>query len=273
MDGSRRKEADSVNWTDELDPHFARAWSAYADGLAERRVLPERTRLLVAIGQCTSIGEPEAVLRLADRALQSGVPVAEIHEVLLQACLYAGRPVVDRTLDAFAGFVVHAGLKDELLRARLPAEGGDADRSLERERQAWPAQHHYRRVDDMLSRYDWRGISTSIMTQPQHASALLETLDVLDPTYASLWLNFIYQDMYSRKVLDDRTRTMVMIGNCLALASRDQTENHMRNAMALGATPDEVQEVIFQSLQYLGTVRSQWAIPIFQKIVAERRAR
>jgi alkylhydroperoxidase/carboxymuconolactone decarboxylase family protein YurZ len=73
-------------------------------------------------------------------------------------------------------------------------------------------------------------------------------------------------------VLDDRTRTMIMIGNCLALASRDQTENHMRNAIALGAAPEEVLEVILQSLQYLGTVRSQWALPIFQKIVAERRA-
>ncbi len=261
-----------MSWTDELDPPFARAWSEYVDGLAERRVLPERARLLVAIGQCTSIGEPEAALRLTERALGSGVSIAEIHEVLLQACIYAGRPVVDRTLEAFAEFVARAGLKDELMRARLPPQGGNAERSLERERQAWPAQHHYRRVDEMLSRYDWRGISTSIMTQPKHASALLETLDVLDPTYASLWLNFIYRDMYSRKVLDDRTRTMVMIGNCLALGSRDQTENHMRNAMALGATPEEVQEVIFQSLQYLGTVRSQWAIPIFQKIMAERQA-
>jgi alkylhydroperoxidase/carboxymuconolactone decarboxylase family protein YurZ len=121
----------------------------------------------------------------------------------------------------------------------------------------------------MLSKYDAHGISTSIMTQPRHASALLETLDVLDPGYASLWLNFIYRDMYSRRVLDDRTRTMVMIGNCLALGSRDQTENHMRNAIALGATAAEVLEVIFQSLQYLGTVRSQWAIPIFQKIMAQ----
>ena len=259
----------SVNWSGELDPHFARAWSEYVEGLAERRILPDRIRLLVAIGQCTSIGEPEAVLRLVEHALEGGVSVAEIHEVLLQACIYAGRPVVDRTLEAFAEFVTRAGLKDELMRARLPAEGGNADRSLERERQAWPAHHHYRRVDAMLQVYDWRGISTSIMTQPKHAQALLETLDVLDPAYASLWLNFIYRDMYSRKVLDDRTRTMVMIGNCLALGSHDQTENHMRNAMALGATPEEVQEVIFQSLQYLGTVRSQWAIPIFQKIIVE----
>lgn len=258
-----------MNWADELDPHFAQAWSEYVDGLAQRRILSDRTRLLVAIGQCTSIGEPDAVVRLAERALQCGVSLAEIQEVLLQACIYAGRPVVDRTLEAFSEFVNRAGLKDELMRTRLPVEGRNADRLLERERQAWPAQHHYQRVNAMLSQYDWRGISTSIMTQPKHAQALLETLDVLDPAYASLWLNFIYRDMYSRKVLDDRTRTMVMIGNCLALGSRDQTENHTRNAMALGARSEEVLEVIFQSLQYLGTVRSQWAIPIFQRIMRD----
>jgi len=258
-----------VSWSDDLDPHFARAWADYVHGLAERRVLTDRVRLLVGIGQCTSIGEPEAVVRLAGQAVQCGTSIAEIHEVLLHACIYAGRPVVDRTLEAFHEFVIHADLRDELMRARLPAEGGNRDRSIERERSTWPAQHHYRRVDEMLDKYDWRGISTSIMTQPKHAAALLETLDGLDPTYAALWLNFIYKDMYSRRVLDDRTRTLVMIGNCLALGSRDQTENHMRNAMALGATADEVLEVIFQSLQYLGTVRSQWAIPIYQKIMAE----
>ena len=74
--------------------------------------------------------------------------------------------MVDRTLDAFADFVARAGVKEELMRARLAAEGGNADRSLERERPTWPAQHHYRRVDEMLDKYDWRGISTSIMTQP-----------------------------------------------------------------------------------------------------------
>jgi alkylhydroperoxidase/carboxymuconolactone decarboxylase family protein YurZ len=259
-------------WTDELDPHFTRAWADYADGLAERRVLPDRVRLLVAIGQCTCLGEPEAVLQLAARALQGGASIVEIHEVLLQASIYAGRPVVNRTLEAFGEFIIHTNLKGELLRERLPLEGGNADRSLETERQAWPAQHHYTRVEEMLGRYDWRGISTSIMTQPKHASALLETLDTLDPAYAALWLNFIYKDMYSRRVLDDQTRTMIMIGNCLALGSRDQTENHMRNAMALGAAPEEVLEVILQSLQYLGTVRSQWALPIFQRIMAEARA-
>jgi alkylhydroperoxidase/carboxymuconolactone decarboxylase family protein YurZ len=259
-----------VSWTEELDPHFARAWTDYTRGLAARQILSERVRLLVGIGQCTSIGEPTAAIRLAERALQAGVSIAEVHEVMLQACIYAGRPVVDRTLDAFAELVRDTNRTEELLRQRLPLQGSNTDRSLDRERATWPARHHYRRVDEMLEKYDWRGISTSVMTQPRHASALLETLDQLDPEYASLWFNFIYTEMYSRRVLDDRTRTMIMIGNCLAMGSRDQTENHMRNAIALGATLDEVREVILQSLQYLGTVRSQWAIPILQRIMAEQ---
>ena len=41
--------------------------------------------------------------------------------------------------------------------------------------------------------------------------------------------------MYSRKVLDDRTHTTVMIGNCLALASRDQTDYPV-----LGRRPEAV---------------------------------
>jgi alkylhydroperoxidase/carboxymuconolactone decarboxylase family protein YurZ len=260
-----------VSWSDALDPHFARAWSDYTSGLASRRVLSDRVRLLVAIGQCTMIGQSEAVISLANAALSAGVPITEIHEVLLQGCIYAGRPTVQPTLDAFARFVESKNRLDQLIATRLPAEGRNDSRSLDEERASWPATHHYRRVDEMLEKYDWRGISTSVMTQPRHAAALLETLDVIDSNYASLWLNFIYTEMYSRGVLDDRTRTMVMIGDCLALGSRDQTENHMRNAIALGASTQEVLEVILQSLQYLGTVRSQWAIPIWQKIAEEQR--
>jgi alkylhydroperoxidase/carboxymuconolactone decarboxylase family protein YurZ len=234
-------------------------------------VLSERVRLLVAIGQCTMIGQPEAVIRLANDALAAGVPIAEMHEVLLQGCIYAGRPTVQPTMDAFARFVESKNLRDELISAQLPAEGRSGSRELEDERSRWPARHHYRRIDEMLEKYDWRGVSTSVTTQPRHAAALLETLDVIDSEYASLWLNFIYTEMYSRRVLDDRSRTMVMIGDCLAMGSRDQTENHMRNAIALGASIEEVLEVILQSLQYLGTVRSQWAIPIWQKIEAEQR--
>jgi alkylhydroperoxidase/carboxymuconolactone decarboxylase family protein YurZ len=261
-----------VSWTNDMDPHFAQAWANYTGGLAARQILPERVRLLVGIGECTMIGEPEAVIKLAERALKVQVPIAEIHEVILQGCIYAGRPVVDRTLDAFAEFVKRVGLNEELMRARLPVDGRNAERSLANERASWPTRHHYRRIDEMLDRYDWRGISTSVLTQPRHAAALLETLDVLDPGYATLWSNFIYTEMYSRGVLDDRTRTLVMIGNCLAMGSRDQTENHMRNAIALGSNIDEVLEVVFQSLQYLGTVRSQWGIQIAQKIIAEQAA-
>ena len=256
-------------WTDDLDPHFARAWANYTGGLASRQILSDRVRLLVGIGQCTMLGEPAAAIRLAQLALAAHVPIVEIQEVILQGCIYAGRPVVQRTLDAFADFVEQQGLTDALRQAQLPIDGGNAARSLGAERATWPARHHYTRVDEMLDKYDWRGVSTSVLTQPRHAAALLETLDVLDPGYAALWSNFIYTEMYSRKVLDDRTRTLTMIGDCLAMGSRDQTENHMRNALALGATIDEVLEVVFQSLQYLGTVRSQWGIQIVQKIMAE----
>ena len=48
-----------MSWTDELDPHFARAWSAYTGGLAARHILTDRVRLLVGIGECTMIGEPD----------------------------------------------------------------------------------------------------------------------------------------------------------------------------------------------------------------------
>src|SRR5712691_4808925 len=74
--GRRKGDFTTVSWTVEMDPHFARAWSDYTGGLAARQVLTERVRLLVAIGECTMIGEVDAVVNLARRALDAGVPVA-----------------------------------------------------------------------------------------------------------------------------------------------------------------------------------------------------
>src|SRR5438876_42416 len=102
-----------VSWSDELDPYFAALWSRFETGLAARRILTDRVRLLVSIGVCTVIGESDDVARLSRQALALEVPPAEIQEVMLQACVYAGRPVVKRSLNVFADVVRGSGKLDE----------------------------------------------------------------------------------------------------------------------------------------------------------------
>jgi 4-carboxymuconolactone decarboxylase len=77
-------------------------------------------------------------------------------------------------------------------------------------------------------------------------------LNRTDPQYLKLWFDFIYGELYTRGIVDDRTRLLVMVGICLAVNEPIQLENHMRGALLFGAAPREVMEVIVHSTAYVG---------------------
>ena len=259
-----------MSWTADLDPHYDRLWSEFERGLAARQVLDTRVRLLVLIGECVVIGEPEEAVRFSEQALDAHMRAAEIHEVMLQACTYAGRPVVRRSLNAFADLLARRGRVDELHQDRLPISGPSTPRSREAESATWQIKEAERpRIEELMGKYGWQGISTGLRTQPTHHAEGVIFMDSQDEDYTRLWLDLIYAGMYSRGVLDDKTRTLCMVGECLALQSHPQTENHMRNALALGATPAELLEVVWQSSPLVGMPRSLWGREILQRILAD----
>ena len=262
-----------MSWTAELDPHYDRLWSEFERGLAARQVLDTRTRLLVLLGECVVLGETDEVVSFAEQALDAGVRAADLHEVMLQACTYAGRPIVKHSLNAFADLLARRGLTAEIIREQFPVSGPPATRSRATEQASWRIRDEDRpSVDALMEKYGWQGISTGLRTQPTHHLQGVTFMDELDEDYTRLWLDMIYAGMYSRGVLDDKTRTLCMIGECLALQSHPQAENHMRNALVLGATPAEILEVVWQSSQLVGMPRSLWGREILQRILAEQPA-
>jgi alkylhydroperoxidase/carboxymuconolactone decarboxylase family protein YurZ len=262
-----------MSWTNEMDPYFAALWSTFETGLANRSNLDTRVRLLVATGVCVVIGETDQVAKLVTEALAKDVPVAEIHEVMLQACVYAGRPIVNRSLQVFADLVAKSGKLDELLHSRLPEQGPNSERDMEQERATWlVSDADFPRREEFMRKYGWYGISAMLSTQPAHKADGVQWMDTLDEGFTKLWVDFIYAGMYLRRVLDDKTRTLCMVGECLALQSQPQAENHMRNAMILGCTPAQVLEVVFQTTQYVGMPRSLWGRDILKKILSEAPA-
>ena len=58
--------------------------------------------------------------------------------------------------------------------------------------------------------------------------------------------------MYARRVIDDRTRIICVVGNTLAAGEQHQSRRHMRSARRSGATPKELLEVIFQTTGLFG---------------------
>ena len=91
-----------------------------------------------------------------------------------------------------------------------------------------------------------------------------------DQNFLKYWLDFIYAGMYVRGILDDKTRILCVVGVCTALDEMEQGQNHVRAALALGASPREVQEVAVQSTQYWGMPRSLRTMAILDRVLKEQ---
>jgi 4-carboxymuconolactone decarboxylase len=259
---------DSDSWAAEIDVDFAELWSKFSGGLNRRAKLDERTRLLVAIGQCVAAGEVDQMAAYVREALSKHLDAREIFEVIAQCCIYVGKPRINRAGRVFVDIARELGLVDTL-RSQRPSP--PLPETEQRGRWAVPDEAFPRR-EELISRYGFQSISAGISTQPWHFVRSVEWVDALDQDFARLWLDFIYAGMYSRGVLDDKTRTLVIVGDCVAVEELEQAENHMRNALALGATRDEILEVLLHSTQFTGMPRSFKAIRILLRITSETLA-
>lgn len=256
---------------DRLDQQFTKLWLDFAvTGMSRRTVLDTRTRLLVQIGQFTmtkSHGPLEDGIRAAFAA---GVPAREVLEVILQCVIYGGHTAVDPAIDIFDRLAEELGLHDELKSSQLPLDGNDAKRSLEEERKRWhPDDAVDPRREDLMERHGWLGVGRGMLLRPKHHLTTLAWQDALDPEWAGLWVSFIYQGLYSRFIVDDKTRLLCMVGNCVSVNEAVQGRAHMRGAMRAGASPREVMEVILQSTVNFGMPSALASLRAFVKIMKE----
>lgn len=256
---------------DSLDQHFTKIWLAFAiSGMSSRPALDTRTRLLVLIGQYTmakSEGPLEDTIRAA---VAADVPPREILEIILQCVVYGGHTTIEPALRLFHRLAGEMGLLEALRESQLPLDGTDSSRSYEEERKSWhPEDAADPRLPDLLERHGWTSVSRGLMLRPRHHLNVLEWLDIMDPDFADLWVKFCYGGMYSRRIVDDKTRLLCMVGDCLAVGEEIQARGHMRGALRQGAKPREVMEVILQTCINFGMPPMLRALEVFVKLMAD----
>ena len=264
---------DEVEWRDRIDQHYTRAWLDFTyGGLFTRKGLDERTRLLVSIAQFLSINEFEELERQIPGALAAGAKPREVLEVILQATVYIGYLRAGRGARLCIKVLEGLGRLDEITGTQLPLDGRASERSLDAERRRWPAAKSAEETalrEQLIEKYGWHGVSTRIRTQSHQGYDSIKCYDRTDPQYLKLWFDFIYGELYTRGIVDDRTRLLVMVGICLAVNEPIQMENHMRGALLFGATPREVMEVIVNSTAYVGMPTTILTCRVLERIAKE----
>jgi alkylhydroperoxidase/carboxymuconolactone decarboxylase family protein YurZ len=256
---------------DSLDQNFTRLWLDFAiKGLGRRPALDTRTRLLVLIGQYAMAKSHAALEDTVRAAVAAAVPVREILEIILQCVVYGGHTTVEPAIEVFHRAAAELGLLDELRKTQLPLDGNDSTRSREKESRTWhPDDVADPRFAGLMERHGWLAVGRGLTMRPRHHLNILAWLDAMDPEFAGMWVKFCYQGMYTRSIVDDKTRLLCMVGDCLAVGESTQAEGHMRGAMRQGASPREVMEVIFQTAANFGMPRMLHALESFVQIMAE----
>ncbi len=256
---------------DSLDQHFTRAWIDFAiNGMNARKALDTRTRLLVLVGQYTMAKSHTMLEDTIRAALDAKVNAREILEIVLQCVVYGGHTTVEPAIKVFHRVAEELKLLDDLRKTQLPLDGTNGKRSEAEERARWHADDRADpRTEDLVKRHGWLAVSRGLVLRPKHHLNVLEFLDKIDPEFAGLWVRFCYGDMYTRSIVDDKTRLLCMIGDCLAVGEATQSRGHMRGAMRNGASPKEVLEVVLQTCVNFGMPSMLHALEMFVQIMHE----
>ena len=256
---------------DSLDQNFTQLWLDFAiSAMSRRPALDTRTRLLVLVGQYTMAKSHAALEDTVRAALAAGVKPREILEIILQCVVYGGHTTVEPAIEVFHRLAEELGLLEELRASQLPRDGNDRARSYDKERLTWhPDDVADPRCAGLMQRHGWLAVGRGLTMRPRHHLNVLAWLDTMDPEFAGLWVKFCYQGMYSRGIVDDKTRLLCMVGDCLAVGEATQARGHMRGAMRNGAAPREVMEVILQTSVNFGMPPMLHALENFVEIMAE----
>ncbi len=256
---------------DAIDQHYTKIWLDFAfAAMGDRPQLDTRTRLLVLIGQFT-MAKCMGLLDDAIRgAVAAQVAAREIAEIILQCSVYGGQTTIEPALDVFYEIAEECGLLDELRAGQVPIDGNSSKRSLDDEKKSWRAEDAADpRREVLMKKHGWRGISRGLMLRPGHHLNTLSWHDAMDSAWAGHWVTFTYEGMYSRGIVDDKTRLLCMVGDCVAVGEATEGRSHMRGAMRNGAAPREVLEVILQSAVYFGMPPMLKALKVFVDIMTE----
>ncbi len=101
--------------------------------------------------------------------------------------------------------------------------------------------------------------------EPEAPRKVAENLDSFGPNITESILGFAFADVLSRPAIDLRTREMLTVAALTAMGTtQSQLEFHIRAALNVGVSREEVAEIILQMAVYAG-------VPAFMNGVAAAR--
>ncbi len=187
--------------------------------------LEPRIRYLASIEALVALGKDHTLHNLFDLALDEGVALDEIHEILLQACIFCGLPKTANGFSVLRRCLGERGIEQE----------GDGFTSLDA------------RTPDEMNRMGLDLFNTIYRYNHQD---VLRSLKESHPELPRWVIGDIYGKVLSRPILDPKTRELAAVAALCVSRVFPQLLSHIKGGLNLGADIREVREVILQMEAY-----------------------
>jgi len=121
------------------------------------------------------------------------------------------------------------------------------------------------------SRYD-RGLGRMRAIFGPKIESALQGLAATSPDLVRCLVEFPFGDVYSRPGLDLKTREMLTVAALTVLGyPQAELKDHIRGALNVGCTPDEISEIILQMAVYAGFPAALEAVKSATSVFGEKQ--
>jgi 4-carboxymuconolactone decarboxylase len=103
----------------------------------------------------------------------------------------------------------------------------------------------------------------------EHVDSAIERTTDFTADFQELITRYAWGEIWSRPGLDRRTRSCITLTALVALGREEELAMHVRAALRIGLTPDEIKEVLLHSAIYCGVPAANGAFAVAQKVLDE----
>ncbi|WP_428304327.1 carboxymuconolactone decarboxylase family protein [Lacipirellula sp.] len=105
------------------------------------------------------------------------------------------------------------------------------------------------------------------------ADKWISSIKEIAPEFAKVNVEFPFGELYTRDVLDDKTRELCTIAALTVQGyASAELRIHIQGALNCGAAPEEIVEVITQMIAYCGFPAATNAILIAKEVLGDQRS-
>ncbi|WP_368667221.1 carboxymuconolactone decarboxylase family protein [Roseomonas sp. 18066] len=199
-----------------------------------REGLSPRDRSLLVVSTLIANGRAAQLRGHVGRALDNGVKPAEIAEIVTHLAFYAGWPVAVSSVQEIKAVF-------DQRKIETPDFGAEP-------------------------------LPVDAAAEARRKADLQATAGAAAPPLAELTDRVLFADLWRRPDLTPRDRSLVTIAALIANGASEQLPFYVNRAMDAGLTAAQLSEAVTHLAFYAGWPRAMSAVPVVQKILADRTA-